>query len=220
MNTGMAIGRLNAETAEIVREIGGTVRRFAKGEVVVYEGTKAKWIVPVVRGRLTVYESGASGVRHPVRVVEPGQMFGATLLTSNLEYYPGMAVASEASEVVFLEIAKIRSTWRKSRHARLFENLFTVVSAEVLGCWRKMSILSCKKAEDRIMLYLRWRAAEVGRLDLELPFSTSEAFAEYLGLTRTGLSLAVKRLATRGEIKHPSRRRFVLRGDQNNFAFC
>lgn len=134
------------------------------------------------------------------------------MVTANLEYYPGMAIATETCEVVFLEIAKIKTIWRDERYAKLFENLYTIVSGEVLRCWRKMSILSCKKAEDRFMLYLRWRAAEVGEGDLYLPFATSEELAQFLGLTRTALSLAVKRLIARGEIAHPvsARNRYVL----------
>jgi len=200
------------EVAEVIGRVGGTVRRFDKGEVIVYEGTKAKWVVPVLGGRLTVFESGASGARHPVRVVEAGQCFGATMVTANLEYYPGMATATVPSEVVFLDIGKLKTLWREARYAKLFENLYSVVSAEVLACWRKMSILSCKKTEDRFMLYLRWRTSEAGASDVQVPFTTSEAFAQYLGVTRTGLSLAVKRLVARGEIVRPGQNRFVLCG--------
>ena len=198
------------EIADVIRQLGGTVRCFAKDEIVVYEGTKAKWVVPVLSGRLTVFESGASGVRHPVRVVEAGRLFGATMVTANLEYYPGMAVAAEPSEVIFLDIAQIKALWRQCSHPKLFENLYSIVSSDVLDDWRKMSILSCKRAEDRLMLYLRWRASEVGESDFQLPFATSEACAQYLGITRTALSLAMKRLVQRGEIAHPGHARFVI----------
>lgn len=198
--------------AEIVDRISAGVRCFAKGEIVVYEGTKTKWVVPVLSGRLTVFESGASGERHPVRVVEKGHLFGATMVTSALEYYPGMAMATAPSEVVFLEIAKIKEIWREPRFAKFFENLYSIIATEVHDCWRRMAILSCKKAEDRFMFYLRWYASEIGESDVRLPFPTSEACAEYLGVTRTALSLAVKRLLARGEIAHPSHGRFVIRG--------
>ena len=201
-----------AEIAEIVRRIGSGVRRFAKGEVIVYEGTKAKWVVPVLSGRLEILESGASGGRHLARVVEAGQLFGSTMVTSNHEYYPGAAVAAETSEVVFLSIPKIKELWYAGTSPKFFANLYTIVSGQVLECWRKMSILSCKKAEDRFMLYLRWYASEVGESDVTLPFATSEECARYLGVTRTALSLAITRLVKRGEIVHPCRSRFVIRG--------
>ena len=205
-------GMSREEITTVVGIVGGEIRSFRKGEVVVYEGTKAKWVVPVLSGRLTIFESGSGGVRHSMRVVEAGHIFGSTMVTSNHEYYPGAAVASEASEVVFFEIAKIRRLWHEPKYAKFFENLYSIVSGQVLECWRKMSILSCKKAEDRFMLYLRWYASEVGESDVTLPFATSEDCAHYLGVTRTALSLAIRRLVGRGEIAHPSRSRFVIRG--------
>lgn len=195
---------------EILERVNACVLHFERGEVVVHEGTPAKWIVPVLDGRLTVFESGASGVRHPVRVVERGHLFGATMVTANLKCYPGMAKATASSEVVFLEIDGIKAIWRESRFAKFFENLYSIVAADVHQCWMRMSILSFKKAEDRFMLYLRWYVSEVGENEVQLPFSTSEACSEYLGVTRTALSLAVKRLLARGEITHPRHGRFGI----------
>lgn len=213
MNIGLFAGMSSSEIEDVIRNIGvGGVRRFKEDEIVVFEGTKAKWLVPVLRGRLMVYESGASGKRQFVRTVEAGRLFGATLVTTRLEYYPGMAVAGSDCEVLFFDMAKIRELWHDVTYRKFFENLYTSVSEYVLYCWRKMSILSCKKVEDRFMLYLRWCASEVGESDVTLPFATSEECASYLGVTRTALSLAIRRLVNRGEIVHPDRNRFVIRG--------
>lgn len=205
-------GMTVSEVEEVVRRIGvDGVRRFVAGDTVVFEGTKAKWLLPVLSGRLIVYESGSNGKRQFVRTVEAGQLFGATLVTTRLEYYPGMAVAGSDCEVMFFDMAKIRELWHDVKYRKFFANLYTAVSEYVLYCWRKMSILSCKKVEDRFMLYLRWCASEVGESDVTLPFATSEACAQYLGVTRTALSIAVNRLVARGEIAHPSHSRFVIR---------
>lgn len=210
---GLFRGIPRQEIAEIVEFIDGAgVVRFARGETVVYEGTKAKWVMPVLSGCLNVFESASNGERHHARVIETGGLFGATLVTTNLEYYPGMAIAAEPCEVIFFSSARIRELWVGGRYRRFFENLYSEVSSEVLGCWRKLSILTCKRAEDRFMLYLRWYAAEKGESDVTLPFPTMEDGAKYLGLTRTALSLAIKRLVKRGEIAHPGRGRFVIRG--------
>lgn len=205
-------GMTVSEVEEVVRRIGvDGVRRFVAGNTVVFEGTKAKWLLPVLSGRLIVYESGSNGKRQFVRTVEAGQLFGATLVTTRLEYYPGMAVAGSDCEVIFFDMVKIRELWHDVKYRKFFENLYTAVSEYVLYCWRKMAILSCKKVEDRFMLYLRWCASEVGESDVTLPFATSEACAQFLGVTRTALSIAVNRLVARGEIAHPSHSRFVIR---------
>lgn len=206
-------GMSSEDVAKVVWRVGGGIRYYAKGRVVVFEGTKARWVVVVLSGRLTVFESGASGTRHPARVVEAGDVFGATMVTSNLEYCPGMASATEDSEVVFLDIDKIKAIWREGGHSVFFENLYSIISDEVLRCWSKMSILACKKVEDRFMLYLRWHASATGSNDVQLPFTTSEPCANYLGVTRTALSLAVKRLVDGREIAHLGHGRFVILND-------
>jgi len=198
------------EVREIVRRIGGGIRRFARRETVVREGVEAKWVVPVLRGRLEVHESGADGESHLVRIIETGGLFGSTLVTSNLGSYPGRAVAAVASEVVFFETVQIRALWREARHPRFFENLYSLVSGEVLDCWRKVSIFACRKTDDRFMLYLRWRAAETGETEIRIPFPTTEACAQFLGVTRTSLSLAIKRLIARGEIVRTGHGRYVI----------
>ena len=49
-----------------------------------------------------------------MRTVEAGQLFGATLVTTRLEYYPGMAVAGSECEVMFFDMAKyaVELVWR------------------------------------------------------------------------------------------------------------
>lgn len=209
-NIRLFVGMSSAETAAVVRRLGGTVRRFAKGEVIVHEGTQAKWLIPVLSGVVCVYEPGANGERHLVRSIEAGGLFGATLVTMRLECYPGMAVAAKDSEVMFFEMAKIRELWYDTRYKRFFENLYTIVSEHVLYCWRKLSIMACKTTEDKFMLYLKWYASEVGSDDVTLPFARMEDCATFLGVTRAALSPAIGRLVARGEIGHFGRGRFVL----------
>ena len=210
-NIRLFAGLSSAETAAVVRRLGGTVRRFAKGEVIVHEGTKAKWLIPVLSGVVSVYEPGTNGERHLVRSVEAGGLFGATLVTTRLENYPGMAVAAKDCEVMFFEMAKIRELWYDTRYKKFFENLYTAVSESVLYCWRKLSIMACKTTEDKFMMYLNWYATETGSPDVTLPFARMEDCAVFLGVTRAALSSAINRLVTRGEIQRVSRGRFVLK---------
>jgi len=121
-----------------------------------------------------------------------------------------MAVAARDCEVVFFDMAKIRELWYDVKYRRFFENLYTTISEYVLYCWRKMSIMSCQKTDDRLILYLHWLASEVGEGDVTVPFSRIEDWAAYLGVTCVSLSQAIGRLVKHGEIAHPSKGRFIL----------
>lgn len=198
------------EVSDVVRRLGGEVRRFAKGEVILHEGTAAKWLMPVLSGVISVYEPGANGERHLVRSVEAGELFGATLVTTRLERYPGMAVAAKGCEVMFFEMTKIRELWDDSRYKKFFENLYTIVSELAHSSWRKLSIMACKTTEAKFMMYLNCYASEVGLNDVTLPFARMEDCAAFLGVTRASLSPAIGRLEARGEIEHVSHGRFRL----------
>ena len=67
-------GMSREEIAAVVGALDGEARFFRKSEVIVYEGTKAKWVVPVLSGRLTIFESGSGGVRRPMRLVGRGEI--------------------------------------------------------------------------------------------------------------------------------------------------
>ena len=120
-------------------------------------------------------------------------------------------IIASPCELVFLEVAKIRDIWFDMRFRRLFENLYSIASEYVHYCWRKLSIMSCKTTEDKFFLYLSWQASEVGSNDVSLPFVRMEDCATFLGVTRTSLSLAIKRLVKRGEIVYLEHGHFILK---------
>lgn len=196
---------------ELLLRIDYEVRHFDKGEIIFHETTPFNWVMPILSGLVNMYEPGANGNRHLIRTVSTGFSFGVTLVTGRLEYYPGMAVAASPCELVFLEVAKIRDIWFDMRFRKWFENFYSIASEYVHYCWRKLSIMSCKTTEDKFFLYLSWQASEVGSNDVRLPFVRMEDCATFLGVTRTSLSLAIKRLVKRGEIIYLEHGHFILK---------
>lgn len=164
----------------------------------------------VLSGVVSSYECGENGERHLVRTVESGHLFGATLVTMHLDGYPGQAVAETDCEVVCFELAKIRELWYDIRYRKFFENLYTVVSEYVFYCWRKFSVMACKTTEEKFMRYLNLYARASGSKDMTLPFSRMEDCAVFLGVSRTALSPAIRRLEAQGKIKRLGRGHFVL----------
>lgn len=209
-NNRLFAGMSFTETQGVIRRVGICARQFSKGEVIVHEGSAAKWLLSVLSGVINVYESGAGGERHLARTVETGGVFGATLVTMRLECYPGMAVAVDDCIVAIFEMAKIRELWQDPRYKKFFENLYTIVSEQVLTSWRKHSIMACKTTEAKFMMYLNWYVAEKGSSDVTLPFARMEDCATFLGVTRASLSPAIRRLEARGEIRHFAHGRFIL----------
>lgn len=195
---------------EIVRRVSGCVRRYDKTAVIVHESVEPKWMFAVLSGVVSIYEPGENGDRHLIRTVEGGHLFGATLVTMRLAFYPGMAVAATDCEVARFDLAKIRELWYDMRYRKFFENLYAVVSEYVFYCWRKFSVMACKTTEEKFMRYLNLYARASGSKDMTLPFSRMEDCAVFLGVSRASLSPAIGRLEAQGRLKHLGRAHFVL----------
>ena len=85
------------------------------------------------------------------------------------------------------------------RYGPLGENLFRMMSDDLLASWRAQSILACRTIGNRVMTYLRWTQAETGRKEIVLSVNRQE-FADLLGVHRTALSRSLAQLVASGQI--------------------
>ena len=143
-------------------------------------------------------------------MIEAGALFGTSFVTLPVAKYPCSLVATQACEVVFFDIVRVRELWHEPVHRRFFENLYTVVSGYVLYCTRKLSLMASKTTEEKFLFYLGWYASDSGSNDVTLPFARAEDFAAFLGVTRASLHRAIRHLEASGRIRHVGRGHFVL----------
>lgn len=203
-------GCTHAEIRLFLRRFGVSVRKAVKGEIVVHEGEKAKWTMIVLKGTLELYDHKPNGEDTLVRVFEPGGFLGMTISMDKDEFYPCMIVTGEDAELLLLDSEKIRAYWYRHGFRQFYSNLLSSFSHYIWFCREKFAILTHHGAEERVLRYLQTRAGELGAHEFDVPFATSQQMADFLAITRTALSLAVKRLVARGAIAHPARSRFVL----------
>ena len=85
------------------------------------------------------------------------------------------------------------------RYGPLGENLFRMMSDDLLASWRAQSILSCRTIGDRVMTYLRWMQAETGKEEIVLSLNRQE-LADLLGVHRTALSRTLAQLVASGQL--------------------
>ena len=183
----------------ILDESHGTVRSFDAGEVILHECTPAVSMAAVVSGVVLVRECGlADDTRHLVQRLYAGGTFGATFAALGLKANPGMLVAEEPSEVLFLNVAHLRQMMEQGAHPRFLASLYAAASMQGFYAWRKLMLLSCYEIADRVLLYLKWRK-EDGLPD-PVKFKYGE-LAEYLGVNRTALYRAVAKLRRSGKIR-------------------
>ena len=183
----------------ILDESRGVARRFDAGEVILHECMPADSLAVVISGCVSVWECGlAEDVRHLVRRLTAGGTFGTTFVALKPAVSPGMLVAEDPSEVLFLEVASVRQMMSEGRHPQFLANLFAAACTQGFYAWRKLMLLSCYEIGERVLLYLKWRQRD--------GLSVPEKFrycglAEYLGVNRTALYRAVAKLRKSGKIR-------------------
>ena len=153
----------------------------------------------VVSGVVLVRECGlADDTRHLVQRLYAGGTFGATFAALGTKVCPGMLVAEEPSEVLFLDVAHLRQMMEKGRHPKFLANVYAAACAQGFYAWRKLMLLSCYEIGDRVLLYLKWRK-EDGLPD-PVKFKYGE-LAEYLGVNRKALYRAIAKLRKSGKVR-------------------
>ena len=186
------------ELRDILDELQGAVRSFDAGEVILHECSPTVSMAVVVSGVVFVRECGlADDARHLVQRLYTGGTFGATFAALGPKVCPGMLVAEESSEVLFLNVADIRQMMEKGRYPHFLANLYAAACTQGFYAWRKLMLLSCYEIGDRVLLYLKWRKED--GLPASVKFKYGE-LAEYLGVNRTALYRAIAKLRKGGKV--------------------
>ena len=186
------------EVNDVLTELQGSIRSFDAGEVILHECTPAVSMAVVVSGAVLVRECGlADDTRHLVQRLTAGGTFGSTFVALGPKTSPGMLVAEDPSEVLFLSVAGLRQMMERGRHPHFLANVYTAASEQGFYAWRKLMLLSCYEIVDRVLLYLKWRKED--GLPSPVKFKYGE-LAEYLGVNRTALYRAIAKLRKSGKV--------------------
>ena len=193
--------------SSLLKTAAAKLRRYDKQKAVFAARSEVRHVFVVVSGVLKISEYGAKGTAHILRICRPGHIVGLAHILGHLEVYPGSCVATEDSEVLVMDIGGFNRALKTLRYGPLGENLFRMISDDLLASWRAQSILSCRTIGDRVMTYLRWMQAETGKEEVVLSLNRQE-LADLLGVHRTALSRSLAQLVASGQL---SCRRNVFR---------
>ena len=189
----------DAVISSLLKSAAAQLRRYGKQETVFAVYSAVRYVYVVVSGALKISEYGERGVAHILRICRPGHIVGLAHVLGRLEVFPGSCIATEESEVLVLDIDGFNRALETLRYGPLGENLFRMISDDLLVSWRAQSILSCRTIGDRVMTYLRWMQAETGKEEVVLSLNRQE-LADLLGVHRTALARALSQLVASGQL--------------------
>ena len=185
--------------SSLLKTTAAKLKRYGKKETVFVAQSEVRHVFVVVSGALKISEYGAKGTAHILRICRPGHIVGLAHVLGRLEVFPGSCIATEESEVLVMNIRGFNRALETLRYGPLGENLFRMISNDLLVSWRAQSILSCRTIGDRLMTYLRWVQAETGKEEVVLSLNRQE-LADLLGVHRTALARALSQLVASGQL--------------------
>jgi CRP/FNR family transcriptional regulator len=175
----------------------GITRSFKAGDEIVSENAPINYIPIVLKGSLKVMQSDDEFREMVMYYLQPGETCVMSFLaalyndTSKVK-----AVAEEDTEVVFIQIGKMRELMGKDPkwlnyvfqiYHKRFEELLDVVNA-----------IAFKKMDERLLQFLKKKAEVSGSKDIKI---THEQLGQELGTAREVISRLLKQMESEGLVE-------------------
>ena len=120
-------------------------------------------------------------------------------------------VAVEDCTVLRLDVERVLSRCTNSCafHARLTENLFTLLAEKNRSLAQKLDYISQRSTRQKLLAYLSEQAQRTGRAEFTIPFNRQQ-LADFLSVERSAMSAELSRMQAEGLIE-TERSRFRLK---------
>ncbi|WP_283169601.1 Crp/Fnr family transcriptional regulator [Curtanaerobium respiraculi] len=179
--------------------LGATQRAYAKGELILRRGQRAKTMGLVLAGSVSIESSDISGSVSVLGHVGPGRVFAETYAALPEEPMVVDVVALEPTRVLFLNVAQVMHTCSHAcaHHQLIADNLFAIFARKNLGLSQRIFSSAPKSIRGKVLAYLAFQASANQSLEFDIPFNRQQ-LADYLGVDRSALSAELSHMAKEG----------------------
>lgn len=203
---------ITEEDAEsVLKCLSAVKKQYKKGETIFHAGEKARAMGLVVSGAVEIVRDDYWGNRQILGKARPGELFGESYACMPDEIFMISAIASEDTEVLFMEVGKILTTCSSACefHSRLIHNLLYILAGKNLMLTRKIDHMGKRSIREKVMAYLSFQAEMHRSNTFEIPFNRQQ-FADYLAIDRSALSAELSRMQKDGIIEYEKSRFMIL----------
>lgn len=203
-------GTTPQEADAMLNCLGAYTRSYTKGEMICRAGEPFNTMAMVLSGGVTIESDDVWGNRSILSHVGVGEVFAETYACLPGEPLLVNAVASEMSEILFMEMGKLLTLCPSgcSYHNRLIQNLLTLTARKNLTLSRRILHTSAKSIRGRLLSYFSEQALLQGGYRFSIPFNRQQ-LADYLGVDRSALSNELSKMKREGLIAY-EKNTFIL----------
>jgi CRP-like cAMP-binding protein len=182
----------------LLRSLGAVVRRYGKGETLVFAGRTNRYIGIVLTGSIEAVRPTPGGLLVPITHMDAGGIFGDVLSGSTMSS-PVTVTAREACDVLLIQYDRLLSLTSDSNPAQLtaLKNLVRTVSDKYFMLSRRVDLLVLKTLRSKVCAYLLGESEHAGSLTFTIPYSRIQ-LADYLNCDRSALSRELSQMQREG----------------------
>ena len=180
---------------EMLGCLGAKKCSYKKGDTVLAEGDKAKYLGIVLKGSVQLVRVDYCGNRSILTSIEPPQLFGEAFACAGLDSVPVDVIAAEDTDILLTDAMHIARPCENACafHRQMTLNLLQIVARKNLVLHLKIEITSKRSTREKLMTYLLLQAKKAGSSTFTIPYDRQE-LADYLGVERSGLSTEIGKL--------------------------
>lgn len=181
---------------------------FSKDTYIFYSGDRVKDVGIVLTGSVNIIKEDFWGNRAILAKIQAGELFGEALSFAEIERLPVSVVASEKTEVLFVDFRKISKTCSSNCnfHAQIIQNMLKILAQKNIMLTQKLEHLVKRTTREKLLSYLSGQALKWGSNTFTIPFNRQE-LADYLSVDRSAMSNELSKLRDEG----------ILEFSKNNF---
>ena len=177
-------------------------RRYPRGAYILHAGEEVRALALLVRGTAHIQKEDFWGNRSLLASLAAGDIFAEAYAMPGSGTMRNDVVAVEDCTVLRMDVERVLSRCTNSCafHARLTENLFTLLAEKNRGLAQKLDYISQRSTRQKLLAYLSEQAQRTGRAEFTIPFNRQQ-LADFLSVERSAMSAELSRMQAEGLIE-------------------
>ena len=218
-NTLLFQGAAPEEIKNMLQCLQAEKKTFHKGEIICHAGDVTTSMGLILSGTVSIESDDILGNKSIFDTAGPGQVFAETYASIPSEPMMVCVVASEYTEVLFLNVHRILKVCPNScvHHFKLVQNLLAISAQKNLNLSRRIFHTSSKSIRGRILSFLSFQALRQGCREFTIPFNRQQ-LADYLSVDRSALSNELSKMQKEGLLQ-VNRNHFILTNQISDETF-
>lgn len=198
-NCSLFKGMKNRQIENSLKKLGAAEKKYRKNSFLVTKGQKEMKLGLMLEGEAVVSRDDIWGNKYIINEVKCGQTFAEPYAAADMP--SNISVQAQSTcRVLWLNISKINFAGSDPVLLMVTSNLLQEMAFKLLRLSDKLSHISKKTTQDKLLAYLSSQSEAAKSLDFVIPFDRQE-LADYLSVERSAMSAELSKLVEEGKLK-------------------